>query len=173
MPLLRRRTSTSLLTWVPSPIIFGQANVTIDIVAALNPLSLRATLPELVMEQRARTRQQRAWDELIAAADSSAHMNVFFMKWQGTPGKLPSPIVEHDTNVIFEDGMPIGNVLTALAHRIGLFLGCQLTTNDRQVHHLMHASRADGVTRGPAGVHFISRDCNNQMNISGVNGIGT
>lgn len=158
-----------------SSIFSSQANIDFDSPpSTASTLSLRTTLPELVIEQRENRRPpNRNWDELDAAGDSSSHLNVFFMKWHGTPGRLPSPIIENQTNIIFEDGMPQDNVLIALAHRIGLFFGCKVTASDRHKHHVMHASRADGVSGGPAGIHFIPRDASNIMNISGFAGLGT
>ena len=155
--------------------IFGQANVQFDMPSTIGTLSLKTTLLELVMEQREKRRPQRGWTELAAAADGRAHLNVFFMKWYGTPSGLPSQIIEKDgdTNVIFEDGLAAEKVLIALAHRIGLFSGCSATSSDRHTHHLMHTSRAGGGSSGPAGVHFIPRDCNNMLNFSGVAGPGT
>ena len=135
-------------------LIFGpQANVGIDsppMTAA--PVSLRTTLPELVMEQRERHMPKRGWAEFEKAGDPGSHLNVFFMPWQGTPGRLPSQIIQDatETILIFEDGMPVDNVLIALAHRIGRFLGAAVTTSDRHRHHVMHELRVRRRQPGPA-----------------------
>ena len=143
----------------------GQANVRFDSpYLGVSPLSLKTTLHELAMEQREPRRPQRGWDELDAQGDSNSHINVYFMKWHLASSRLPSQVLEKNSNFVFHDDMPESAVLTALAHRIGLFLGCSVSSSDRDANNIMHSARADGINRGTAGVHFISRDCSNTMN---------
>jgi hypothetical protein len=146
--------------------IFGfQANVMFEPPQGAGTLSLRTTLHELVSElSEGRRVPRRGWDELDKEGDRTAHLNVFFMKYHGSPDRFPSQVIQNETNIVFGDGMAADNVLAALAHRIGLFLGCSVTYKDRHKHHVMHVSREDGTISGPAGVHFISRDAANAMN---------
>jgi hypothetical protein len=146
--------------------IFGfQANVFFEPPQVAGMLMLRTTLRDLVWElTEARRLPRRGWDELDKEGDGNAHLNVFFMKYFGNPDRLPSRVIQNERNIVFEDEMPVENVLAALAHRIGLSLGCSVTYSDRHKHHVMHVSREDGTIGGPAGVHFISRDAANMMN---------
>jgi hypothetical protein len=147
-------------------IIFGfQANVMFEPPQGAGMLSLRTTLHELVGEVReGRRAPRRGWDELDKEGDRTAHLNVFFMKYYASPDRFPSQVIQNETNIVFGDGMAVENVLAALAHKIGLSLGCTVTFSDRHKHHVMHVSREDGTISGPAGVHFISRDAANMMN---------
>jgi hypothetical protein len=128
-------------------------------------LSLRTTLHELVSElAEGKRAPRRGWDELDKQGDPTAHLNVFFMKYYASPDRFPSQVIQNETNIVFADAMPMENVRAALAHRVGLFLGCSVTYSDRHKHHVMHVSREDGTVSGTSGVHFIPRDAANTMN---------
>jgi hypothetical protein len=146
--------------------IFGfQANVMFEPPQVSGTLSLKTTLHELVSEMsESRRVARRGWAELDKEGDSTAHLNVFFMKYHGSPERLPLQVIQNEANIVFGDGMAVENVLAALAHKIGLYLGCSVTYSDKHKHHVMHVSREDGTVSGPAGVHFISRDAANTMN---------
>jgi hypothetical protein len=146
--------------------IFGfQANVMFEPPQVTGTLSLRTTLHELVSEMsEGRRAPRRGWDELTKEGDGTAHLNVFLMKYHGSADRFPVQVIQNGTNIVFGDAMAMDNVQAALAHKIGLYLGCSVTFSDRHKHHVMHVSREDGTVSGPAGVHFISRDAANTMN---------
>jgi hypothetical protein len=159
-----------------------QANIHFDLTRA-TPISVIETLRGIISELKSR-RPRKEWFGLIDWGDKGADINVFFMPWDGRAEERPTEMLAEFNfdkggfNIVCPDGMSLEEVERALAHEIGLFLGCAVTHNDRQSNHLMFRVSNDRdltefvqsgdymnrASRRLRDSRFISKDCANIMN---------
>lgn len=133
------------------------------------PIQVNTSLRKILSEQldAGDLREKGELYKLGLQGDAEADINVFFMRWSGPVAQRPSQMMGTNWTCICEDSMTDAQVKIALPHMVGRFLGCQPDFNEKHKHHLMFASRAEGID--PLGrsidlSSFIPRDCSNMMN---------